>query len=84
MLCAIKDIVQDLKNFTSRECARLMSCMDSLEKVVENLAERLESMSDVALPDMPISTPQTQVLSTQWPVPSFEDRTNFVSPLKGH
>ena len=81
MLCAIKDIVQDLKDFTSRECARLVSRMDSLEKVVKNLAERLESMSDVALPDMPISTPQTQVLSTQRPVPSFEDRTNFISTL---
>ena len=81
MFCAIKDMVQDLKDFTSQECARLASRMDSLEQVVENLAGWLESTSDVALPDLPISIPQTQVPSTQRPGTSLEDRSNFVSPL---
>ena len=80
MFCTIKDIVQDLKDFTSRECTRLASRMDSLEQVVENLGGWLESTSDVALPDLTISTPQTQVLFTQRPGTSFEDRSNFVTP----
>ena len=64
----IKEIAEDLRDLTSRDCH------------TQNLAQWLECTPDVAVPDLRISTPQTQVLSTPMPVP-FKDRTNFISPI---